>query len=372
MNINVKMKDNLKMRAFYLFIVIAGLQVGVGILGVPSLVIEEARQDAWLSVIIATVFILLLLFVMMLILKQYDNADILGVQVDIFGTVLGKILGTVYIAYFFISLLSVLLTYIEVVRIFLFPSLNSGLLGFLLLGLIIYSAVGGIRVIVGVCFLFFILSFWVFLLLAQPLFDMDLTHFQPAFQTPLPQLLQGAKLTSYTFTGIEILFFIYPFIQNKNKIKLPTYAAALFSSFLVLVVVIISTGFFTLEQIQDRKWTVFGLFTIQHFAFIERLDYVVVAMWMMIVLPTMLLLMWGITYSTKRLYNIRQKTSLYVTSALLLVASFFMDEHLLIQRIIDITDQFGSWLVYVYPLLLLPIVFIRKRFKKKAGAANAK
>ncbi|MEC5423746.1 GerAB/ArcD/ProY family transporter [Virgibacillus sp. C22-A2] len=373
MEINVKMKSIMHVRAFYLFFIISSIQLGVGVIGVPSILFMNARQDAWISIIIAFIYIVVVLLVMFLILNQYENADIFGIQVDIFGNWLGKMLGTVYIIYFAIALLSILITYIEVIKVFIFPELNNFIMGLLLLSLVVYTVLGGFRVIVGICFIFFMLTHWILFLLIEPALKMELTHFQPLFQASFTELMEGAKSTSYTFTGIEILFLVYPFIQNKEKVKIPVLLAAFWTMLIVTLTTVISMGFFAPEQLERREWPVLTLFKIQTFSFIERLDYVVVAEWMMIILPNMVLLMWGVTYGMKRLYKVPQKTSLYLVALMLLIGCTFIDQHFQIQRVINAVDQFGLWLVYVYPFLLLPLVLIKnKRRKKKGEGIHAK
>ncbi|GAB3060845.1 GerAB/ArcD/ProY family transporter [Virgibacillus ainsalahensis] len=373
MDINIKIKENLRIQAFYLFFIISSIQIGVGIMGAPRIIFIEAHQDSWIAILIAAAYIILVLFVMLLILKQYDNADILGIQVDVFGKLLGKLLGTVYIIYFAVTLFSVLITYIEVVNIFIFPSLSPVVMGTLLIILIAYSVLGGLKVIVGVCFLFFIFSNWVFLLLIEPATEIDWTHYQPAFQASFTELINGAKSTAYTFIGFEILLFIYPFIQNKQKAKLPVFAAVLWSAFIVFITTFIAIGFFSPGQLERREWSLLSLFKIQTFSFIERMDFVVVAEWMMVIIPNMILLMWGIIYGMKRLYRIPQKTSLYIVSGLLLIGTFFSQQHFQIQKIIDTTDKIGFWIVFVYPFLLLPLVLIKKKWRKrKEGDSHAK
>lgn len=367
MDINVNVKPNLRIQAFYLFFIISFIQLGVGFMGAPRLIYLEVQQDAWLSIIIALLFILLVVFSMFRILDQYDNADILSIQVDIFGKWIGKLFGTIYIVYFAVALISVFILYIEVVQIYIFPEISNLVLGLLLTSLIIYSVLGGIRVMVGVSFIFFFLSIWVLFLLIDPALQMDITHFRPMFQASFTELMQGAYATSYTFMGFEILFLLYPFIQNKEKAKKPVYIAILFSAAVVLVTTVISIGFFSSQQMETREWAVLNLFKMQSIPFLERFDYIVVTEWMMVVLPTMLLLTWGMTYGLKRLYRIPQKITLYVTAALLVIACIFLDNHFLIQAFTNRTSEVGFWLVYVYPLLLLPLVFVKKKWRRRKG-----
>ncbi|WP_164669640.1 GerAB/ArcD/ProY family transporter [Virgibacillus doumboii] len=370
MDINLTIKENLQIRAFYLFFVITTIQVGVGIMGAPMYIFIEARQDSWISIIIAFMYILLVLFVMFKILSKYENADIFGIQVDLFGRWIGRILGTLYIIYLTVSLISIINTYIEVIQLFVFEELSSLIIGLLLVSLIVYSVLGGIRVIVGVVFIFFILSVWLIFLLYEPVARMDLTHFQPMFQASATELLKGAKATAYTFAGFEILFIIYPFIQHKERARFPVYFGAFFSFGLIMLTTVIAIGYFSHNQLEQLEWSVLSLFKIISLPFVERFDYIVVAEWMMVSLPNMILLMWAITYGMKRLYKIPQKITLYTVSFIILGICGFISYHHLITGLTDLVAKVGFWIVYIYPFILLPVVLLKNRWQRKKEREN--
>src|SRR5690625_27676 len=99
MELNLKIKANLRLRAFYMFFVISTAQIGVCILGLPKYIFLDAKQDSWISVLIAMAYMLLGIATILYILKQYENADIFSIQVDLFGKWIGKALGTLYILF---------------------------------------------------------------------------------------------------------------------------------------------------------------------------------------------------------------------------------------------------------------------------------
>lgn len=371
-DVNLDIKPGLRIRAFYLFFIIVGTQIGVGMLGVPRYIFAEAHQDAWISVLIAFVYMIIVASTMLIILKQYKNADIFGIQIDIFGKWIGKLLGTIYIIFFTVELLSVILTYIEVVQVFLYPSMPSFILGLLLMILIVYSVLGGVRVIVGVAFLCILLAPWIFVLLYDPISRIEMSHYLPMFQASVMELLMGARATVYTFLGLEILFIIYPFIDNKKKAKRPIFLGLFFSTLHVLLTTIIAIGYFSEKGLSKMEWPVLSLFKSVSLSFLERFDYLVVAEWMMVALPTMVFLMWATTYGVKRLYSISQRKTLYTVAILLLIMVTFLQKDYTIQKVTDIVSEVGFWIVFVYPIVLLPIVLMKKRLRKnKEGSAES-
>ncbi|MFD2042829.1 GerAB/ArcD/ProY family transporter [Ornithinibacillus salinisoli] len=369
MDINVNVKSAVKVRAFYLFYIIVGVQVGVGIMGAPQFIFLESKQDAWISILISFAFMCIVVLVMFTILKQYKSADIFGIHVDLFGKWIGTILGTVYILFLFASLLSILLTYSLVINVFLHHTFPNIAVGIVLLSLTIYSVLGGFRVIVGVSFLFFFLSFWIVFLLYDPITRMEWTNLLPMFNASIPELLKGARATTYTVSGFEILFLIYPFIQDKKKAKLPAILALAFTTFVLLVTTIISIGYFSPLGLERVDWSVLLLFKSVTLTFFERLDYIIVVGWIMIIMPNLVILTWGISYGIKRLYKIPQRISLYTVAIILLIIISFVRSAHHVYQLTDFISKVGFWIVFVYPFIILPLVILKKKWRQRKGSA---
>jgi|SRR5699024_10548 len=370
MDVNVEIKDGVKIRAFYLFFLIVGVQLGVGTIGASRYIFTFTRHDSWVSILIALLFTMVTVAVMFSILNQYENADIFGIQVDVFGSFIGKALSSIYIIYFGASLITVLLTYIEIIQVFLYPTFPPYVIGFLILSLAIYCILGGIRVITGAAFVFFLLSQPLLFLLIDPASRMYWEHFLPMLQASPQEILQGVRATTYTLGGFEMLFLLYPFIKNKEKAKLPTFLGIAYSAFILLITTVILIGYYSLEYVEHIEWSLLTIFKSASFTFLERLDYFVIAEWMMLILPNNILLMWGMTYGLKRLYNIKQRHSIFILAAIILVIVSFIRYDYKILRFSDYVGQVGFWLIFVYPFVLLPCVIIKKKWRKRKGMEN--
>lgn len=372
LKINFSVKASESIHAFYLFFIIVGIQIGAGILGTPRHVFAESRQDAWLSIIIAYIAMVAVVAVMFIILHRYPKTDIFGIQVELFGQWFGKLLGIGYLIFFTLELFSVIFTYIEIVQIFLFPTFPTYLLAFLLLTLIGYAVLGGFRVLIGLVFLFTFLSSWVIFLAYDPISRMESAHFFPMFEASLVDLLKGARITSYTFLGLEILFLVLPFVSNREHAKRPVFLGLSFTAFFVLFTTVISIGYYSPNDFGRMDWPVLSLFKSVSFSFIERFDYLIIAEWMMVILPTAALLMWAILHGTERLFQVSQRKTFFVIAGLLLLVSIFVTADFQIQLATDVVAQIGFWIVYVYPIILLPIVLFKTRKNAKKEGSNDK
>ncbi|WP_281976104.1 GerAB/ArcD/ProY family transporter [Halobacillus litoralis] len=366
MKTNISMNPGKSVQAFYLFFIIHTSQIGAGLMGVPRILVLEAGSDAWISVLIAGIYLHIMIFLMLSILRAYDNSDILGVQGDLFGKWIGKILGLMYVLYIFLLVLTVMKNYIEVVQVFIFPEMPIWLMSLFLLSLMVYSIIGGFRVVVGTAFIFFFLTIWLALTIYKPMTYMDWEHFLPVMHHSSPtDLFMGAKQVAYSVLGLEILLFVYPFIEDKKKISLPAHAGVLFTTFLILLVTVVSIGYFSPDQLKATVWATLSLFKIISFSIVERFDFIAVALWMMVIIPNLVLFGWMIVHSMKRLFNTPKKPTLYALAFLLFIASITIEKRVGVNQLTSITSEVGFWIVFVYPWFIYIIVMVKKKWLKR-------
>ncbi|QHE51205.1 GerAB/ArcD/ProY family transporter [Pontibacillus sp. HMF3514] len=366
MKINLDIPAGVKIEAFYMFFLIHTMQIGAGLMGVSTHIYTFAKHDAWISIIIAGIWLHITVFVMITILRQYQNADLFGIQRDLFGKWINIILGTAFSIYVFAVLLSVLLNYVEVVQVFIFPTMPTWLISLFLISLGVYAVLGGIRIVAGSAFLFFFATIWLTGFLYKPISLMEMNHFSPIMDASYKEILYGAYKTSFSFIGLEILLFAYPYIKNKNKVHLSAQLGTLLTVTLTFLVVFVSIGYFSGDQLERLIWATLSFFKIIRFPFMERFDLIAVAFWMMVILPNIIIFTWLLSFCVKRLYNIRQRTSVYIVSGTLFLVSIFFQYRLNINTLTDWTGKVGFYIAFVYPFVLLPIVLIKKRIQKKA------
>ncbi|WP_079480776.1 GerAB/ArcD/ProY family transporter [Halobacillus salinus] len=364
MNVNIEVKKSDSFRAFYLFFIVHTLQIGAGLMGVPRILFLEAESDAWLSILVGGLYLHFIAWIMIKILKEYENADILGIQNDLFGRFFGTILGCAFVVYIFLILLTVIKNYIEVVQVFIFPEIPIWLMSLFLISLMVYAVLGGLRVVVGTCFLFFFLTIWLVFTIYKPITYMDFGHFLPVLQASPTEILSGARQMTYSVLGIEVLLFVYPFVANKKHVQLPVQLAAGTTTFLVLLVTVVSIGYFSPYQLKETVWATLSLFKIISFSMIERFDFIAVSLWMMVVLPNVILFCWILQQSLHRLFRINKKKSLYGIAIMVLISSILLEYRLDINRLTDITARVGFYLVFIYPLIVYAAILIRKGWRK--------
>ncbi|PKR78233.1 spore gernimation protein [Halalkalibacillus sediminis] len=350
-----------QIKAAYLFIVIHTMQIGVGLAGFPRIIYMEAKQDSWFVLLLAAILLHIVIFTIVYILNSFKNEDLQGILQNLFGKWIGKIINTIFILYFLSMFLSVFVNYVEFVQVFIFPDLAPWFIGTLLIVLVVYAVHGGLRVAVGTSIIFFFITIWMVFLLIKPITMMEFDHFYPILTTTPEEWLRGVKATSFSVIGFEILWIIYPFISDKHHVQRYSQTAAIFTITLLMYVTVVSIGYFSGTQLEEKIWPVLTLFKILSMSFFERFDILLVALWMFIILPNIILLAWMVTYSINRMTKCKDDYVLIALAIIALITTIFLDERYYVNEFTDLVAQLGIYLGFIFPIALLPIVWIHKK-----------
>jgi len=218
MKVLIEPKPHTLVNTFLLIFVVHSVQLGVGIQGFQRVIYLEAKHDAWISVILSGVATAIVGFIMVKTLKAYENTDLYGIQYDVLGKWFGNMLNILFVIYFLGGFHIIVRNYIEVIQAWIFPEVPDWLISLTLLYLVYYGLNGGLRTVVGVCFFSVGLSFWLILLLAYPFQFANWDYLFPMFEASIPEILRGTKQMTFTVVGFEIIYVIYPFLKEKDKV----------------------------------------------------------------------------------------------------------------------------------------------------------
>lgn len=360
-------RERISINAYLVFFLVHTAQIGLGIVGVQRVIFVEARQDAWIAVLLSGLWIHLVVFVICQTLKQTEHDNIFSLHTFVYGRVLGWIANAAVVVYFLMAYTSILLGYVEMTLTWMYPDfpLWGGVL--ILLLLTIYALYGGgFRLVAGVSFLTFFMTIWIALVVFQPLKYAEWIHLLPIWEATPKQMANGVLKTAYTMLGFEVLYIIYPFVKEKERAHRYAQFGVLLTTFLVAAVTVIAIAFFSPKQLDVTIWASLSMFTIVKFPFIERFEYVVIPLWLLVILPNLLMFMWAMTRGGKALFRVKQKYLLFVFAFLSYVVAIMFEKRATINEFIDQVGYYGFGLSFVYPFILYVLVRIKKWAKGSA------
>ncbi|MFL6562794.1 MAG: GerAB/ArcD/ProY family transporter [Bacillus sp. (in: firmicutes)] len=372
MKVNVHPKEGLLVNAFLLMFFIHATQVGVGIVGLPRVVYLAVKHDAWISVFLGGIFSSVVLAMMVIMLKKYDSADLYGIQVDVFGKWIGNALNIFYMFYMSISFFTILMNYIEIVQVWIFPELPTWQISLALILLTIYAVNGGIRIIVGVAFLSVLGTIWMIFILITPMQYADPNNLLPILNTDLKHILKGVYKTSLSLMGFELLMFLYPYVKEKNKVFLYSQIGNLFTTLLFTAITMTCITFFAENGLARTIWPVLSMFKIVRLPNLERFEFIAVSFWMLVILPNMCCYLWAASKGFSRIINWKQNRGIWIIGILVWGGSFFIKARYQMNELTDFVAKLGFLSAFCYPVLLSVLVLVKKWFqRRKKSSAEA-
>ncbi|RBW71338.1 spore germination protein [Bacillus taeanensis] len=358
-------KEELLISPFLAFFIVHSIQLGVGILGFQRHIAEIAGYDGWISVLLAGITIHLVVWIMYQLLNDHQN-DLMLIHENIFGKWIGKLFSFVFMIYFIFIALTVLRTYLEVIQVWLFPQLNMWTFSLIFLILAYYIVSSGFRVVAGICFLGVILPMGLLVTLLFPLQHGHFANLFPVLDHPFSAILGATKEMVLSYLGFEVLLIVYPFLKNPEKSRKWTHYGAAFTTFIYLVVTLVTYTFYSEGQLAQTIWPTLTLWKIVSFPFLERFEYIGISIWAIVVLPNICLALWGASRIGKVIFSIKQRTI-----ALILLPIIYVSNNLLTSReAIDMVNsnfaKVSFYLIYCYIPILLILQWIVNKVRKKA------
>lgn len=345
---------------YLVFFIIYNSQVGVGILSFQRTIAEKAGYDAWIGVLAAGCLVQVFIWVMYKLLGKAQG-DIIDVHKASFGNVLGKFLSFFIISYYALASVSVMLKFIEIIQVWMFPAIPSWIVSVLILILVYYCISGGFRVVVGLSFLSFLFpQLWVLFLYIFPLKTAHFSNLLPIMNHSFMDMLDSIKSSMYTIAGTETLLMVYPFIRNPDKSRKFAHLGVLFTTLLYTLSSIVSFTFYSENQLKSTIWPELSLTKVIKFSYLERFEYLYISMYSMVVTALISLLLWCSSRGLKKIFNVKQKYALWVLILISVGLCLINNEHF--NEMLDkYITQMNLYVFYVYiPLLLIYFTLFKR------------
>ena len=365
MQINVYPKASNQIPAYLFLFLIYSNQVGVGVLGFQRIIVKETGYDAWISVILGGLAAHFVMWIIGRTLGRYPSSDLFGINIDVFGKGIGSLLNYGYMLYYVMVTVRILRDYIEVLQTWMFTEMATWIASATILGLALYTILGGIRVITGYTFISFLLTIGLISFLYFPFEHSRWSYLFPIANSTIPELLEGVRRMSLSLTGFEILYMLYPYAQNKEKSRVFSQYGALLTNVIYLILIVLAQTFFSRLQLEKTTWATLTIQQMIHLPFIERFEMIIVSIWLFVIMPNLMLFTWSVARGFKRMHQWS-----HLKSTLIVLFVVFLGTLPLITReqasaYSSFTSQVSFYCSFIYPIFLYLCVVIKNSRRKR-------
>lgn len=249
-------------------------------LQVLSLLIFQARRDAWLAAILAWFLDVLLAVVYAYMGIRFPGQNMVQYSMTILGKKLGKIIGILFPIFFLLVSATLQRALSMILSVVFFPKTSE--LVFLIASYIVigYAVIKGIEVIGRVCEILgpmYLFSSIVLFLFIIP--DIKIDRLKPQFEVGLYPTLTGTPLI-LSFIGICIIMGMYiPICNHPENGFIGKFIAVSIGTFIIIIFIISTIGIFSYPQAKNMLNAILEITRFVHIGeFFERVE----AIWLMI------------------------------------------------------------------------------------------
>lgn len=342
--------------------VVFGTQVGLEYLTFQRTLTQYVGQDAWIAVIVMSLLIHLAIIWMFSLLNR-QQADLATINKRIFGKWVGAVFNVALIVYFLGICMFSLRLFSEIVKIWIFPTLDIWVMELILLLLSYYIISGGLRVIVGF-FMFaqiFIVLNGIFYFIRHYYHPLNLF---PIGSHPIPEMAKAVWVLMPSFFGFEALLMYYPFLKDGKKAQKWTHVANASTTLLYLIILVFTLMFFSLGQLRDEAWPTLTLFKFVQFPFMERVEFIGATFQLSRLIPIVSLYIWSALQTTKRQFGLSKRKMLPVYLVIVFIGGLLFRDAEQTLSCYSIVAQAGFGLIFVY----VPLLAIMTRWLRPKGA----
>lgn len=337
------------------------------ILFVPGITVSHARQDAWISIILATGCGLLIARLVTTLGLRFPDRTIFEYAGEILGRWPGKLAGLLYIWWFLHMDALVIAEYGSFLASVFLPETPVIVFSLVVVGMAAYAVRNGLEVVARTNEIFLILilgSIFILMLLATK--DMNFQRLLPVFDTEATDIVKGAATPLAWFGEIAALTVIIPCINKPRKVHLAAAVAVLASGMLLLLIIVGMLAIFGPNLLAAFLFpTLNGARIISISNFLQRLEAVIMVIWVTGGFVKICVFYWAAALGSAQVLGLNDYRPLVLPVGTVLMAMSV----LLNPSILKLLDFLGRvWPPYSLsifeagiPLLLLIISLVRRK-----------
>ncbi|WP_035186315.1 GerAB/ArcD/ProY family transporter [Alteribacter aurantiacus] len=349
---------------FLVFFLVHSMQIGVGIFGFQRYIAMDAGYNAWIAVILVGGLLHIPIWMIYkMMMRDQGVTDIIELHRHYFGKWIGNLLSYGLLVYFLFMGITVLRTYVEVIQIWMFPTMMTWPVTLVILSIIVYAIYHGFRVVAGMAFLGVVLPFVLIFTAISPLEFANYHRFLP-IEFVFKDQVSAMKTMTLSYIGFEALAFYFPFIQNPKQSQKWAHMGNGLTVLIYLMVTIVTFLFYSRLHLERVVYPTLSSWKVLELPFIERFEYIGIAFWLLVVVPNIMISLWTVSRGMKKLLRARQKHTLFFAAGTMFLFSISYQTRESIDNLNTYVSEAGFYIIFCYiPILFIVTSFIR-RFKK--------
>lgn len=255
--------------------------MGTGMLVMPVDAVKIAKQDAWIAMILRSVYAVYSLSLSNFLAKKYPEDNVLTLSKMCFGRFIGNLLNFIFVTNFIAVGIAVASGASNVLRAYMTYYLTNEkiLITFFLIPA--FVAFKGLKTLGRMNEILFYLTLPVFLIPITVLNTGSIRNVMPFFGSGIINILKASK-DNFNYFGSDVIFLLYPFLNDKNKMKYCTVIGILVPIIVYTWFAFITIYYLNIYTVTKFIWPVLTVSENVTIAFINSFRFITISLWLLI------------------------------------------------------------------------------------------
>lgn len=364
--------EKTKISVFHMFVLIFLFNAGSVTLVTVG---REARQDAWIAVLIGLIGGLLLFLVFYRLYEFYPDKLPTTFLRILYGKYLGWAVAFLYMLYCILMAALVLRAFGEIMVTFSYPETPLLVINLLLVVVMVYAVRKGIEVIGRTAEFLFLLAMLITILLFILLIlskIIELKNLTPVLGGGITPVLKVAftEALYVPFGELVIFALILPFVKKTKKMKIIIFSGLFFSGMAIVITKMINIAVLGQDLAEGSLLPTLDVIqSIDFLEYLQRLDLFFIILIVIGAFVKCLLFFFVAVSGSSDLFNIQQPFKLAIPIGVcILFLSIFMVNNIVEQRKLGV--EILPLHVHLYFQVIFPIITLIVAYVKNRGKTN--
>ena len=342
--------------------ILIGIMLDVTATSLPNGAIAIAKQDEWISVIIGALYPLYVALLAIYVSGKFPKDNILVLSKRYLGKTFGSILNFLFLLSFFSFFPPLNTTIGLIVRTEAIPILTPFKIYIVLSFVGVYAASRGIKVLGRIS----AITFWMVLAVIIPTISIlkqgSYLNISPVFGAGIVNILKGSVYSAYDYSLLELIFLIYPFINDSGKIKSSVLKAVGFTAIIYTWITFITIYYMGKDIIPKTIWSFFTVTSAVKVEVINSFRYVFGFFWIIIAIKSASIFNYVFMLFLDDIKKIKNKKIIYVVIAavVITITSIYYPDKLAMEEIIKYSLPISVIYNLIYITLITSLIWIKK------------
>jgi spore germination protein len=368
---NIMITNNDHISPYQLAMIVIMTIIGVGVFNIVHIVAKFGGNDGWIIMAAMGIVHILLAFLLIRLNCKFPGKTFPEYIQEIIGVFFGKLLVFIISCYILLNLAYEVREFTEVAKMFLLPRTPTEVIIFALILVCVYVVRGGVESVARVVEITFPILFIPFFLVLIPgLPHMDLTNLLPIGSDIGTKLTRMIPHAPHAFRGIEYILFYIGFMEKPQRAYKPVAWGLIFVTGFYTLVSIIGISASGAKSATKAIWPL--ILYIRNInipgLFLERLDGVILSIWVITVFTTIIIGFFIVSYSLSKIINTKEQKQ-YALPLMMIIYYLALQPAGLAELY-----EWGDWIfkyvssifIYVVPIVVLLIAAIRRLGVRKS------